>query len=122
MPQGGIDEGETPRQAALREMLEELGTDKAEIIAESKDWLTYDLPGEIIPKVWGGRFRGQAQKWFVLRFLGEDGDIDLETDHPEFSTWKWVDMAALPDLIVPFKREIYTRLVEEFSHLSGHSS
>ncbi len=118
MPQGGIDKGETPRQAALRELEEEIGTGMAEIIAESREWHSYDLPADLIPKVWGGRYRGQRQKWFVLRFLGEDGDIDLATKHPEFAAWKWAEFDQLPALIIPFKRPIYQRLLEEFRHLA----
>ena len=122
MPQGGIDEGETPRQAALRELEEETGTAKAEIIAESREWHSYDLPADLIPKVWSGRYRGQKQKWFVLRFLGEDGDIDLATEHPEFSTWKWTEIDQLPALIIPFKRPLYECLLEEFRHLASATS
>jgi putative (di)nucleoside polyphosphate hydrolase len=117
MPQGGIDEGESPREAALRELHEEIGTDKAKIVAESKNWLTYDLPADLIPKIWGGRFRGQTQKWFLLRFTGKDSDIDIETEHPEFLDWKWAKVAALPRLIVPFKRKLYGDLVAEFGPL-----
>ena len=118
MPQGGIDEGEDPRTAALREMREEIGTDNAEIIAESTDWLEYDLPQDLVPKLWGGRYRGQKQKWFVLRYLGQDSDIDINTETPEFLEWKWVEIQELPSLIVPFKRALYERLVEEFRHLA----
>ena len=117
MPQGGIDEGESPREAALRELHEEIGTDKAKIVAESKNWLTYDLPADLIPKIWGGRFRGQTQKWFLLRFTGKDSDIDIETEHPEFLDWKWAKVADLPRLIVPFKRKLYEDLVAEFGPL-----
>lgn len=117
MPQGGIDEGEDPREAALRELHEEIGTDKAEIVAESKNWLTYDLPADLIPKIWGGRFRGQTQKWFLLRFTGKDIDIDIETEHPEFLDWKWAKVPDLPRLIVPFKRKLYEDLVAEFGPL-----
>ena len=113
MPQGGIDEGESPSQAALRELREESGTDRATIIAETRFWLNYDLPDELIGKVWRGRYRGQTQKWFACRFTGVDGDIDIETEHPEFDAWKWADMDALPDLIVPFKRKLYRDIVEE---------
>lgn len=115
MPQGGIDAGETPRAAALRELSEEVGTDKAEIVTESADWIRYELPRDLIPKVWGGRFRGQEQKWFAARFLGTDADIDIATKHPEFSAWRWVEIEALPDLIVPFKRLLYAQLVAEFA-------
>jgi putative (di)nucleoside polyphosphate hydrolase len=114
MPQGGIDEGETPRQAALRELKEEIGTDKAEIIGESRMWLKYDLPVELAGRVWGGRYRGQRQKWFAMRFSGNDMDIDLATDHPEFDVWKWIRPERLPDIIVPFKRQLYIDILAEF--------
>lgn len=119
MPQGGIDEDETPQQAALRELKEETGTDKAEISAESRDWYYYDLPDELIPTVWGGKFRGQKQKWFSAKFTGTDNDINLNTAHPEFCQWQWVKPAELPSLIVPFKRELYTKLVNEFCGVAG---
>lgn len=115
LPQGGIDDGESPRGACLRELEEEIGTDKAEIIAETEDWLAYDLPEDIADKVWKGRFRGQTQKWYCLRFLGDDSDINLDTDHPEFCEWKWLPVAQLPDMIVPFKRALYERIVERFA-------
>lgn len=118
MPQGGIDEGEDPRAAALRELSEEVGTNAAEILAETPDWLTYDLPDELIGKLWEGRFRGQCQKWFAMRFTGADSDIDIATDNPEFSDWKWVEPAALPGLIVPFKRDLYAELVRRFGPLA----
>lgn len=117
MPQGGIDEGESPVEAALRELKEETGTDKAEIVAESREWLRYDLPADLVPKIWNGRFRGQIQKWFLARFTGKDSDIDIETDHPEFLDWKWTPLSTLPDLIVPFKRQLYRELVAEFAPL-----
>lgn len=117
MPQGGIDEGEDPRTAALRELGEEIGTEKAEIIAESAGWRNYDLPVDLIPKVWKGRYRGQRQKWFAMRFLGTDADIDIETSHPEFAAWRWVEHHQLPDLIVPFKRDLYREIVAEFAPL-----
>jgi len=117
MPQGGIDPGEHPRDAVFRELKEEIGTDKAEIIAETEDWLTYDLPPELVGKVWRGRFRGQKQKWFVLRFLGTDDDINLNTPHPEFRAWKWMPFEQLPEVIVPFKRGIYEELVRRFARL-----
>ncbi len=118
MPQGGIDDGETPEAAAWREMAEETGTSRAELLAESRDWLRYDLPAELIPRLWNGRFRGQEQKWFAFRFTGGDADIDINAGHPEFSAWKWTPMAALPDLIVPFKRQLYRELISEFGHLA----
>ncbi|HUN51468.1 MAG TPA: RNA pyrophosphohydrolase [Candidatus Sulfotelmatobacter sp.] len=117
MPQGGIDPGEEPRQTALRELAEEIGTDKADIIAESCDWLTYDLPADIADKVWKGRYRGQKQKWFALRFRGRDSDINLATAHPEFEAWRWAAADEMLRLIVPFKRALYERVVGEFRHL-----
>lgn len=117
MPQGGIDDGEDPLIAALRELEEEIGTAKVEVLAESRDWLTYDLPVELIPKVWKGRFRGQKQKWFAMRFVGEDADIDLATAEPEFSSWRWLEPEELPNMIVPFKRALYEQIVTEFRPL-----
>jgi putative (di)nucleoside polyphosphate hydrolase len=119
LPQGGIDEGEDPRQAVLRELAEEIGTDRAEVIGEHDAWLTYDLPPELIGVALKGRFRGQRQRWFALRFIGEDSDIRLDLDpHPEFDAWRWVELAALPDLAVPFKRAIYQVLVESFARFA----
>ena len=118
MPQGGIDDGETPRQAALRELREEAGTDKAQIVGELDDWLTYDLPPHLVGVAFHGKFRGQRQKWFALRFTGQDSDIDLHTHEPEFSDWRWFAPAALPGLIVPFKRPIYERVIQGFAHLA----
>lgn len=115
MPQGGMDAGELPHISAMRELEEETGTNKAAIIAESADWYYYDLPADLIPKVWGGKYRGQRQKWFVMKFLGADSDINIATEHPEFSEWKWAAPADLPNLIVPFKRDLYAALVKEFS-------
>ena len=117
MPQGGIDEGEDPRTAAMREMYEEIGTNKAEIIAESREWLNYDLPPDLIPRVWGGRYRGQKQKWFACRFTGTDRDIVLDRHKPEFNAWKWAPMTEIARLIVPFKRPLYTQILAEFQHL-----
>lgn len=114
MPQGGIDPGEDPRAAAVRELAEEIGTDKAEVLAVSRGWLTYDLPPEIAPRVWGGRYRGQRQKWFLMRFLGADEDINLATRHPEFDAWRWIAPDRLPELIVPFKRQLYLEVLAEF--------
>jgi putative (di)nucleoside polyphosphate hydrolase len=119
MPQGGIDKGESPLEAAWRELGEETGTDKAEVIGESRDWYVYDLPVDLAPRLWRGRFRGQTQKWFVFRFLGCDEDIDIATEKPEFSDWKWADMADLPELIVPFKRTLYTQLIAELGHFAS---
>ncbi|MEQ8696363.1 MAG: RNA pyrophosphohydrolase [Bauldia litoralis] len=114
MPQGGIDKGEDPRAAVLRELEEETGTARAEIVAETHGWLTYDLPEDLRGKVWKGRFRGQAQKWYAARFTGGDDDIDLDTHHhPEFATWRWAELESLPDLIVDFKRPLYRAIVAE---------
>ncbi|MGP0084623.1 MAG: RNA pyrophosphohydrolase [Steroidobacteraceae bacterium] len=112
MPQGGIDDDEQPREAAFRELKEEIGTDKAQIIAESKTWLRYDLPPDLRQR-WNNRWRGQQQKWFVMRFQGVDADINVATEHPEFSAWKWVSIEHLPDLIVSFKRQLYLDLLQE---------
>jgi len=119
MPQGGIDPGEAPAAAALRELHEEIGTDKAEILAESRGWLNYDLPDELIAVLWGGRYRGQSQKWFLARFTGTDEDINLETEHPEFLAWRWAAVDELPDLIVPFKRQLYLDILAEFRPAIG---
>ncbi len=115
MPQGGIDEGEEPRMAALRELKEEIGTDRAVIVAESKGWLRYDLPADVIATARHPLKRGQRQKWFVMRFTGEDADINLEAEHPEFDAWKWVPVEELPALIVSFKRQLYIDVLAEFS-------
>ncbi len=117
MPQGGIDKGETPREAALRELKEEVGTDRAELLAESARWLRYDVPATIASRLWHGRYRGQMQKWFAMRFTGRDSDIDLHTHHPEFNAWKWVAAEELPRLIVPFKHQLYLDILAEFAPL-----
>jgi len=118
MPQGGIDKGEDPADAVFRELREETGIDAAEIIAETDGWLTYELPDHLRGISWGGKYRGQKQKWYGLRYSGEDQDFDLETyDKPEFSSWKWVRLEEVLDLIVPFKHDVYKQLVAEFGHL-----
>ena len=120
LPQGGIDEGEDPRQAVLRELAEEIGTDRAEVIGEHDAWLTYDLPPELVGIALKGRFRGQRQRWFALRFTGEDSDIRLDLDpHPEFDAWRWAKLAELPALAVPFKRSIYEVLADSFSRFAA---
>lgn len=117
MPQGGIDPGEMPQEAALRELWEEIGvtSDKVEVIAQTEDWLTYDLPDHLLGKVWKGAYRGQKQLWFVMRLTGSEDDINIETDHPEFGRWKWSNSEDLVAEIVPFKRDIYEALATEFS-------
>lgn len=111
MPQGGIDQGEDPLATAFRELAEEIGTNDAEVITETDGWLTYDLPEDLRAKLWRGRYKGQRQKWYAMRYLGRDEDINLETEHPEFSAWKWASIDDLPDLIVPFKRPLYEQIV-----------
>jgi putative (di)nucleoside polyphosphate hydrolase len=118
MPQGGIDEGEEPRQTALRELSEEIGTTRVEFIREHPDWLTYDLPPQLVGVAWKGQFRGQKLKWFAVRFVGSDADINLKTEHQEFSDWKWADVDDLLRLIVPFKRETYAQVIAAFSDLA----
>lgn len=115
MPQGGIDAGETAREAALRELREETGTDKAAFLCESAHWHRYDLPPPLSRRIWGGRFRGQAQRWFAFRFLGTDDDIDIAAHTPEFSAWAWQDADGLLARIVPFKRSIYRAVMQEFA-------
>jgi putative (di)nucleoside polyphosphate hydrolase len=117
MPQGGIDPGEDPRAAALRELKEEIGTDKAEIVAESEGWLAYDLPDGLQGR-WAGRFRGQTQKWFLARFTGTDRDIDLGAGEREFDEWRWLPLDELPGSIVGFKRAVYQAVVDEFRALA----
>ena len=117
MPQGGIDIGETPSKAALREMEEEIGSGSGLIIAESKNWYSYDLPKFLIPKLWSGSYKGQKQKWFLIRFTGAESEINIQTDHPEFEDWRWVDLAELLDIIIPFKKKLYEAVVMEFGPL-----
>ncbi len=118
MPQGGIDPGEEPLSTAYRELAEETGIRNVELLAESREWLSYDLPDGLIGKVWKGRYRGQRQKWFAMRFLGEDREIDIATAHPEFSAWRWSAIDELAHYIVPFKRTLYEAVIAEFRHLA----
>ncbi|MBX3453846.1 RNA pyrophosphohydrolase [Ferrovibrio sp.] len=117
MPQGGIDEGEDPRAAAFRELEEEIGVKpgQTEMLAESRDWLSYDLPADLADKVWKGRYRGQKQKWYLARLLADESAINIATEHPEFDAWRWARFGDLPNLIVPFKRPIYQAIVAEFA-------
>lgn len=120
LPQGGIDPGEDPRRAVLRELAEEIGTDKAEIIGEHPEWLTYDLPPHLIGVALRGRWRGQRQRWFALRFTGQDSDIRLDLDpHPEFDAWRWSRLRDLPSLAVAFKRPIYESLAKSFAEYAA---
>jgi len=115
MPQGGIDDGETPWVAALRELKEEIGTNHVERLAESRQWHQYDLPPSLVAKTWGGRFRGQRQKWFACRYAGTEAEINIATPEPEFSAWRWLAISALAGHAVAFKRDIYQALVTEFA-------
>ena len=120
LPQGGIDAAEDPRAAVLRELAEEIGTAQAEIIGEHPDWLSYDLPPELLGRALGGRFRGQRQRWFALRFTGEDADIRLDADpHPEFDAWRWARLEELPGLAVAFRRETYEALARSFARFAA---
>lgn len=118
MPQGGIDDGENPQEAAFRELMEEVGTANAEVVASLDEWLYYDLPDELKGKMWGGKYLGQRQRWFAMRFLGEDSEINIQTEEPEFQEWKWIEREQLPDLIVEFKRELYKKVLKEFQEVA----
>jgi putative (di)nucleoside polyphosphate hydrolase len=129
LPQGGIDTGESPREAAMRELKEETGTDKAEIVAESRDWHRYDLPPEVVGKALKGRFGGQSQKWFAMLYRGRDDEFDIgaKPGHKaEFDAWQWTPLPAIAGLVVPFKRPVYEALIDEFADIarlarqSGH--
>jgi putative (di)nucleoside polyphosphate hydrolase len=121
MPQGGIDEGEEPYSAALRELYEETNIKSVDKLGEIAEWLTYDIPRDIVGQAWGGKYRGQKQKWYALRFTGPDSEIDIQNPGgghgPEFIAWRWEPMENLPALVVPFKRPTYERVVKEFSRL-----
>ena len=116
MPQGGVDDGEAPRHAAFRELTEEtsIPSDAVTLIGEMDEWIPYDLPHDLVPKLWKGRFRGQTQKWFLFRFDGDDALIDIDTEEPEFSHWAWMRPEDLVNKIVPFKRETYRRVFDAF--------
>ena len=116
MPQGGLEPGENPEEGALRELEEETGIsrDKVEIVAVAPAPLTYDLPPDLVGKLWKGRWRGQQQHWYLARFLGEDGDVNIETEQPEFRAWKWADPDELPKMIVPFKKDLYEAVLAAF--------
>ena len=122
MPQGGVDAGEDPWPAALRELYEETNIRSVERLGEIPEWLTYDIPRELVGQAWGGKYRGQTQKWYALRFTGDESEIDIAHPgghEPEFVEWRWAQMRELPDLIVPFKRKVYERIIAEFAHLAG---
>lgn len=122
MPQGGIDTGEDPAAAARRELHEEIGCDNYEFLAEATGWLKYDLPPALAAQAWGGKYRGQMQKWFAFRFLGNDDEFDIHgVEKPEFEAWRWADMADVAGLIVDFKRPVYEAVVAEFRQFSGET-
>jgi putative (di)nucleoside polyphosphate hydrolase len=121
MPQGGLDKGEEPEAGARRELAEETGVRSARFIGKSREWLTYDLPRELIGVAWDGRYRGQKQMWFAARFDGEESEIDIGPHgghEPEFDAWRWAKIEELPSLVVPFKRKVYERVIEEFGDLA----
>ena len=117
MPQGGIENGESPRNAGLRELKEEIGTNNVKLIGEIDNWLNYDIPQKLSSKLWNGKYRGQTQKWLAFQFLGSDDEININTEDPEFKEWKWEEHKNLVNLAVPFKKDIYKKIINEFSHL-----
>lgn len=120
MPQGGVDPGETPQQTALRELAEEVGTNNVEIIETAKQTICYDLPEPTRSRLWNGKYRGQEQTWVAARYKGKDHEINLNAfDPPEFTNWQWIELERTIDLIVPFKKELYNKIIELFSHISS---
>ena len=117
MPQGGIEDDEDPKTAGIREMEEEIGTKNAELIGEMSEWLNYDIPENLSHRLWNGKYRGQTQKWLAFKFLGDDSEINIKTKVPEFKEWKWENHKNLPSLAVPFKRDIYKKVIKEFEEL-----
>tara|TARA_B100001250_G_C19266355_1_gene557138 strand:+ start:32 stop:505 length:474 start_codon:yes stop_codon:yes gene_type:complete len=117
MPQGGIEADEDPKTAGIREMEEEIGTKNAELIGEMSEWLNYDIPENLSHRLWNGKYRGQTQKWLAFKFLGDDSEINIKTKDPEFKEWKWEKHTNLPSLAVPFKRDIYKKVIKEFEEL-----
>ena len=117
MPQGGIDAGETPIEAGFREMHEEIGTNKAELLCEHPEWLSYNIPEGLANQLWDGKYRGQTQKWLAFRYIGDDADINIATEQPEFCEWRWSSVDSLHQLAVPFKRPVYSKIIADFKDI-----
>lgn len=116
MPQGGVDEGENVDDAALRELKEETSVTSVKVIDQTDDWFYYDIPDSLIPNLWGGKYRGQKQKWFLMQFEGDESEVNIEVENQEFCEWKWVNATSLPDVIVPFKKQLYIDVLNVFKH------